>query len=171
MTGHIIHVHETMTAVPEEVWEVITDVERADQVLRSVTDSHLVDAADPPGEQPETFGVGTVWREKRTVFGHHGEEELRVVECEPPRRLLVETRLGRDVVRTAYSLTPTGANGEVTRLAMTTTVEMSGRTPVGNLAWQFFGGFSYEATRKMLVRDLEDIATEVARRSARHDRV
>lgn len=158
MAGHIIYVHETVPASPAAVWEVITDVERADEVLRSVTDSHLVTEGE--------LGVGSVWREKRSIFGHHGEEELHVVECNPPRRLLVETRLDRDTVRTAYSLTPAGGHEDRTRLAMTTTVQMSGRTPVGNLAWRFFGGFSYDATRRMLEHDLEDITAEVARRSA-----
>lgn len=170
MTGHIIYVHATIAAAPEAVWEVITDVERADEVLRSVTGSRVVDASpDTPGAC--SFGVGTVWWESRTVFGHHGEEELHVVECQPPRRLLVETRLDRDVVRTAYSLTPSGGHDDRTRLAMTTTVEMKQRSPLGHLAWEFFGGFSYDATRRMLERDLEDITAEVARRSGVHDHV
>lgn len=158
MAGHIIYVHDTVPAPPATVWEVITDVEGADRFLRSVTGSHLMTEGD--------FGVGSAWRERRTIFGHHGQEELHVVECDPPRRLLVETRLGRDTVRTAYSLTPPGGHDDRTRLAMTTTVQMADRTPVGTLAWQFFGGFSYDASRRMLERDLEDITTEVARRSA-----
>lgn len=163
MAGHIIYVHETIQAPPQQVWEVITDVAGYDRILRSVTDSRLMTEGG--------FEVGTTWHEKRTVFGHHGSEELHVVECTPPRRALVETRLGHDVVRTAYSLTPSGGHDDRTRLAMTTTVEMSGRSPAGNLVWKFFGGFSYDATRRMLQHDLEDIEAEVARRSAAHDRV
>lgn len=158
MAGHIIYVHDTIPAPPQTVWEVITEVDEADRILRSVTDSHLMTEGE--------FGVGTAWRERRTIFGHHGEEELHVVECSPPRRLVVETRLGHDTVRTAYSLTPANGHDDRTRLGMTTTVQMTDRTPVGNLAWKFFGGFSYDATRRMLEHDLADITTEVARRSA-----
>jgi hypothetical protein len=155
MAGHVIYVHTTIPATPEQVWEVVTDVARADEVLRSVRESELL--TDGP------YGVGTVWREKRTMFGHHGLEELHVVEANPPRRTLVETRLGRDTVRTAYSLTPSAHEGH-TRLAMTTTAVMTARSALGSLAWQFFGTFSYDHTRRMLEHDLEDIETEVLRR-------
>ena len=157
MAGHIIHVHTTIAGTPQQVWDVITDVDRADRILRSVTESRKLSEGE--------YGVGTFWREKRTVFGHHGTEELHVVECDPPRRTLVSTRLGDDVVRTAYSLTPAGG-GQGTRLSMTTTVVMDERSLVGNLAWKFFGGFSYESTKRMLEHDLEDIAAEVSRRAA-----
>ena len=42
MAGHIIHVHTTIPAPPEQVWDVITDVAHADQVLRSVSDTELL---------------------------------------------------------------------------------------------------------------------------------
>jgi len=158
MAGHVIHVHETIPAPPEQVWEVVTDVGHYDRILRSVSGSALTTEGG--------FDVGTTWHERRTIFGHHGEEELHVVECDAPRRAMVETRLGHDVVRTSYSLTPAGGHDRGTRLAMTTSAEMRDRTPVGSLAWRFFGGFSYEATRRMLRHDLEDIVAEVVRRSA-----
>lgn len=157
MASHIIYLNTTLTAPPEVVWDVLTDVDRAGEVFRSVTDSELL------SEGP--YDVGTVWREKRTMFGHHGEEELHVVECEPPRRAVVDTRLGHDVVRTSYRLTPTGAGGGHTRLAMTTTMLASERTAVEKLAWSFFGGLSYERTRRMLRHDLEDLEAEVKRRA------
>jgi hypothetical protein len=153
MAGHIIYVHATLPAPPAAVWDVITDVAHADRVFRSVHDSELV--SDGP------FGVGTVWREKRTLFGHRGEEELEVVECDPPMSLAVETRLRHDVVRTSYRLT---GFGDRARLAMTTSVHMEGRSAIERLAWKFFGGFSYEHTHRMFEHDLEDIAEEVRRR-------
>jgi uncharacterized protein YndB with AHSA1/START domain len=163
MAGHVIYVHDTIPAPPEQVWEVITDVGSYDRILRSVTGSRLM--------TEDGFEVGTAWHERRTIFGHHGDEELHVVECHPPRRALVETRLGNDTVRTAYSLTPAGGHDDQTKISMTTTVEMKDRSPVGNLAWKFFGGFSYDSTKRMLQHDLEDIEKEVARRSSGHDRV
>ncbi|HWJ83344.1 MAG TPA: hypothetical protein VNS55_13990 [Nocardioides sp.] len=156
MAGHIIYVHATIPAGRQTVWDVITDVEHADQVFRSVHDSTLV--SDGP------FGVGTTWREKRSIFGHRGEEELHVVECEPPGALTIETRLRNDVVRTVYRLTSFGEGDHSTRLAMTTSVQMQDRSAVERLAWKFFGGFSYEHTHRMLEHDLEDITAEVARR-------
>jgi hypothetical protein len=157
MASHVIILNTTIPAPPSVVWDVITDVGRADQVFRSVSGSEKLT------EGP--FDTGTVWREKRTLFGHHGEEELHVVECEPERRAVVETRLGHDTIRTTYRLTPLAAGGGHTRLTMSTTMAESDRTPAEKLVWQFFGGFSYERTRRMLQHDLEDLEAEVKRRT------
>ena len=48
---------------------------------------------------------------------------------------------------------------------MTTTMIESERTRTEQLAWQFFGGFSYERTKRMLRHDLEDLEAEVQRRA------
>lgn len=157
MASHVIILNATIPAPPSVVWDVITDVGRADQIFRSVSGSEKLT------EGP--FDVGTVWHEKRTLFGHHGEEELHVVECEAERRAVVDTRLGHDTIRTSYRLTPQGTSGGHTRLAMTTTMIESDRTTAEKLAWQFFGGFSYERTRRMLQHDLEDLEAEVKRRT------
>ncbi|GAB2985048.1 SRPBCC family protein [Nocardioides montaniterrae] len=159
MAGHIIYTHSTIPAPPETVWDVITDVAHADTVLRSVTDAEVGPDA--------TYTVGTTWREKRNVFGHHGAEELHVVECEPPRRALVEAEAGTDVIRTAYRLTPADENGSTTRLAMTTTIDMKRRTGVSRAMWKMFGNHTFEHTRKVLEHDLEDIEAEAVRRTAR----
>lgn len=158
MTSHIIYLNTTIPAPASAVWDVLTDVDHADETFRSVTDSKLL--SDGP------YDVGTVWHEKRTLFGHHGEEELHVVECDAPRKAVVETRLGHDTVRTSYRLTPTGPGLGHTRLAMTTTMIATDRTVVEKLAWSFFGGFSHERTRRMLQHDLEDLQAETARRAA-----
>jgi len=157
MASHIIYLNSTIAAPPEVVWDVLTDVDNTDQIFRSVTGSELL--TDGP------FDVGTVWHEKRTMFGHHGEEELHVVECEAPRKALIETRLGHDTVRTSYRLTPMGTQSDQTRIAMTTTVVTGDRTVTEKLAWNFFGGFNHDRTRRMLQHDLEDLAAEVKRRT------
>ncbi|HWJ83345.1 MAG TPA: SRPBCC family protein [Nocardioides sp.] len=157
MAGHIVYVHTIVPASPQAVWDVITDVGSADRVFRSVDGSRRL------GSGP--FGVGTAWQQRRTVFGHHGTEELRVVECEAPRLLVVETRLGHDVVRTSYRLSEIGENGGRTRVAATTILRTDDRTPLERFAWDNFGEGRYERTHKMLERDLEDIAAEVGRRA------
>ncbi|TWH01334.1 polyketide cyclase/dehydrase/lipid transport protein [Nocardioides sp. J9] len=157
MAGHVIHVHTTIPAPPERVWEVITDVGHADQVLRSVHDSEVLTDGG--------YDVGTTWRERRTLFGHRGPEELHVVEAQAPVRTVVEAEVGDDVIRTSYRLTPT-PDHQRTRLAMTTTVEMSHRSPVSRAVWAMFGGFSYDRSRKVLEHDLEDIEAEACRRAA-----
>jgi uncharacterized protein YndB with AHSA1/START domain len=157
MAGHIIHVHSTIPAPPAQVWEVITDVAHAPDVLRSVSESEVLTEGG--------YDVGTTWRERRTLFGHHGPEQIQVVESEPERRTVVEAEVGNDIIRTAYRLTPSGPEATGTRLAMTTTVEMSHRSVLSRAMWAMFGGFSYDRTRKVLEHDLEDIEAEACRRA------
>ena len=157
MASHVIILSTTIPAPPEVVWDVITDVAHADEIFRSVSDSRL--------ETDGPFDVGTVWHEKRTLFGHHGEEQLHVVECEVPRRAVVETRLGHDTVRTSYRLTQLGVDDIQTRVTISTTMLAEDRTAVEKLAWSFFGAFSYDRTRRMLQHDLDDLEAEVKRRA------
>ncbi len=157
MAGHIIYVHTTIPAPPEVVWDVVTDVARADQVFHSVKNSELLTDGG--------FDVGTRWREERILFGHRGPEERRIVECDPPRRAVIETAVGHDLVRTSYRITPFGADGDRTRVSMMTKLDTSGRSALGQLEWALFGGHAHERTRRILEHDLEDVAAEVGRRT------
>lgn len=157
MAGHVIYVHATIPAPPEAVWDVITDIARAHEILRSVRRREPLTG---PG-----YDVGTHWREERTLFGHHGEGERRVVECEPPRRTVVETHVGHDLIRTSYRIAPFGFEGDRSRLAMTTRLDTSGRSVLGNVAWELFGGLTQGHTRRILEHDLEDVAAEALRRA------
>lgn len=156
MTGHVIHLNTEINASPETVWEVLTDLPHAADILRSVKSARLVTEGE--------YDVGTTWREERTFFGHHGEEELHVTECVPPRRTMHETTLAHDKVRTAYVLQPHPADG-TTKLLLTATLDVTGRTPLEKIQWNALGGHSYNATRKMLMQDLEDIRREAESRS------
>lgn len=157
MTGHVIHLHTEVEADRETVWSVLTDLAHADHILRSVKSVELL--SEPP------YDVGTTWRENRSMFGHRGDEELHVTESVPPERTIHETRLGHDTIRTSYSLQP---HGPRTKLLLTANVDMGERSSTGNLMWHVWGGFSFDATRRMLGHDLEDIKQEAERRSADH---
>jgi carbon monoxide dehydrogenase subunit G len=155
VTGHVIHLNTTIDASPEAIWDVVTDVAQMAQILRSVKSAELLTEGE--------YAVGTTWREERTFFGHHGTEELHVTECDAPRRTLVETTLGRDKIRTAYSIQP--HRDRLTRLLVTAAVDMHERSQASRLIWNTWGNVSFEATKKMLQQDLEDIQKEVERRS------
>ncbi|WP_310962951.1 SRPBCC family protein [Nocardioides terrisoli] len=147
MTAHVIVLDRTINATVEDVWNVLTDVAQEDRVRHGV--SHVELLTEGP------YDVGTRWREQRSLLGHHGEEELEVVESVPPRHTMVMTRLGKDRVSTSYSLTP---HDHTTRLSMTLSADMSDRSPVGKALWSTWGVFDYEHTRKLLRHDLDDIA-------------
>ena len=100
MAGHIIHGHGTLSAPPEQVWDVITDVAHANDVLRSVSETELLTEGE--------YDVGTSWRERRTLFGHHGPEEMQVVESQPPLRTVVEAVAGPALTQQAYDAAVAG---------------------------------------------------------------
>jgi hypothetical protein len=158
VTGHVIHLNTTIDASPETIWGVLTDLPHTADILGSVRSAQLI----TDGE----YDVGTTWREERNFFGHHGEEELHVVESEPPHRTLHETRLSHDQIRTAYLIERT-ADGTGSRLLMTATMDVSGRTSAEKMRWNLLGGHSFESTRRMLIRDLEDIRIEAEKRDGR----
>ncbi len=155
MTGHVIHLSTAINASPETIWGVITDLPHAAEILRSVKTTSLLSEGE--------YDVGTTWHEDRSFFGHNGDEELHVTESEPPRRTIHETKLGHDKIRTAYSIQP-NSDGS-TKLLVTAAVDMHERTRAENLVWNTWGNITFEATKKMLAQDLEDIAKEAERRS------
>ncbi|MGH3411655.1 MAG: SRPBCC family protein [Marmoricola sp.] len=148
MTSRVIVLDRTIYAGLDRVWQVLTGIDRAEEVLRSV---HHV---EPLTEGP--YGVGTTWREQRTFLGHHGREVLKVVQCDPPHHTMVEAQMGHDRVTTSYALTP---HEHTTRVSLTMSADLSGRTPFGRVAWNTWGEFGYEKTRKLLRHDLDDIAS------------
>lgn len=156
MTGHVIHLNTSIHATPEAIWGVLTDLPHAADILRSVTSAELLSEGE--------YDVGTTWREDRKIFGHHGAEELHVLESEPPRRTIHETKLGHDRIRTAYSLqrNPDGS----TKLLLTATVDMAERSAAEKLIWNTWGNLSFESTKRMLQQDLEDIGREAERRDS-----
>lgn len=156
MTGHVIHLDIEIEAPPETVWQVLTDLPHADHILRSVQAAELV---GEPG-----YRVGTTWRETRSMFGHHGDEELHVVESVQPHRTLHETKLGHDRIRIAYSLQ--SHDGARTKLLLTANVDTAERNKAEDLMWHIWGGWGFGATRRMFTHDLEDIKVESERRVA-----
>jgi hypothetical protein len=75
-----------------------------------------------------------------------------------------ETTLGHDRILTAYVLQPHPAN-DTTKLLLTATLDVSGRTSGEKVLWSALGGHSYNTTRKMLTHDLEDIRKEAESRA------
>lgn len=147
MTSHVIVLDKLIDGSLDDVWAVLTDVTHADQVLSNVHDVEMLTDG--------RYDVGTQWREARRLLGHHGEETLRVVECRAPRHTTVEIQVGRDRVTMSYALTPHSGR---TRVSLTMALDTSHRSSLGKFAWNTWGNFGYESTRRMLQTDLDDLA-------------
>lgn len=155
MTGHVIHEHTTVNASPETVWGVVTDLAARADVLRSVK------RVEPPADGEYT--VGTTWHEDRDIFGHHGTEELHVVDCEG-HHSVEETTLRHDRITTVWRVSPFRDGGS--KLLCTVTADMSRRTALERLSWGLLGEVGYHRTRKLVRQDLADITAEAERREA-----
>jgi uncharacterized protein YndB with AHSA1/START domain len=154
MTGHVVIVERLMHADLQDVWDVLTDVEHQADWLHSVSDVVPLTDGD--------FTVGTRWRDDRIVIGHHGIEDVRVVECRSPLHTATRTVVGKDVVTTTYSLTPGDAGTHVTA---TLVADTEGRSLLGQLGWNIWGAWSFRKTRKSMEQDLKDIETYVHRKA------
>jgi carbon monoxide dehydrogenase subunit G len=147
LSGHEVRATQTIAAPIERVWHVLTDIDRAADVLTGVTAIERVD--DGP------YTVGTRWLETRRVLGKSETEEMWVAQVEPPTRTVVRSAgTGVDYV-TTFTLTP---EDSATRVEMVFGADTPDPSRVQRLLWRTFGALGRRVTQKMMERDLRDIA-------------
>ncbi len=134
-------------AASERVWNVMTDLERAPEVLSAVDRiERMDDHAD--------FGVGTRWRETRTLFGKQATEELEVTSVQQGRSYTVEADSRGAHYRSTMRVEPLGPDRS--RLHLTFGAEPG--SLLGRIFSAAIGRLFAGATRKALQGDLDDIA-------------
>lgn len=146
------HVEREVAAPSQRVWAVMTDLERSPEVLSNVEAIERLD--DGSG-----FGVGTRWRETRTMMGRQATEEMAVTAVEPGRSYTVEANSRGAHYRSVLAVDPLG--GERSRLSMTFGGEPTGLA--SKLLSATLGRLFEGATRKALEQDLADIAAAAER--------
>ncbi|MDN5601153.1 MAG: SRPBCC family protein [Brachybacterium sp.] len=140
-------------ASPRAVWDVISDLGSAAEVLSGVDSLELL--TDGP------YDVGTRWRETRTMFGMKDTMEMEVAESEPGRRTVVLSPVGDLLYRTELTLRPREGGG--CELAMTFGAEQPPQTGLKALAATLLAGVGLRAAQRSMEQDLLDIAA-----AARH---
>ncbi len=148
-----IRIEREVAAPADRVWSVLTDLERSPEVISGVDSVERLD--DGAG-----FAVGTRWRETRTMFGKEATEVMWVTAMDPGRDYVVEAESRGVHYRSELGVSPEG--DAACRLWMTfgaTPLTLGGRIMGATIGLLFRG-----ATRKMLAKDLDDIATEAERR-------
>jgi carbon monoxide dehydrogenase subunit G len=139
-----LHVSREVAAPCERVWEIVTDLDAAPSVLSGV---ERLDGG-------EGFGVGTRWRETRTMFGKRATEVMEVTAVEPSDRYTLVARHGKTTYTSGVSVAPLG--DDRCRVGMSFDAATSG--VVGRVLGATLGRLFVGATRKGLQRDLDDIA-------------
>jgi len=139
-----------VAASAQQVWDVVTEIEASPGVMTAI--EHVERLDDRPG-----FGVGTRWRETRTMFGKQATEEMEVTEVDPPHRYTVVAVNGSTTYTSTITVTP--LDTQRCEVTMTFAGQTSG--VIGRLLAATVGRLFAGATRRALQQDLDDIATHV----------
>ncbi|MER7955622.1 MULTISPECIES: SRPBCC family protein [unclassified Streptomyces] len=148
-----IVVERRIQAPPGPVWEAMTDLRGMERMLSGVDKVEVLTEG--------TFGVGTRWRETRTMFGKQATEEMTVTEAEAPDRYVtVADSHGMHYV-SEIALRPEGDGGTMVRMTF------SGSPAEGNrlgFVAKLLSGLGAKAASRALAKDLDDVAASVERR-------
>jgi carbon monoxide dehydrogenase subunit G len=128
-----------VSAPPERVWEVISDLSTCDEWL-------VIHVGFPDGA-PETLEEGTRYKQTVTLLGLSQDVSWTVDEVDPPRRLALKGKGPAGVkLRAAYRLEPAGDG---------TRVAYDGE--FGGLALRPFGGKVESEAKKAGDRSLANL--------------
>ncbi len=154
MAAHKVEAQRDIVAEAVEVWAVLTDLDRAPKVFRSVERIERVAG--------QGYDAGVSWIEERRLFGKTESETLTVTLADPPRRAVHESESQGTRYRTEYSLHPSSLG---TRLRVEFSAETGATSTARRVVWAVFGKLGAKATKQVLDDDLEDIAIAVESRT------
>lgn len=147
MTSPSIHLSRHVGATPEAVWGVLSDVRNAARTLSGVERVEVL------SEGP--YGVGTRWRETRTMMGKSVTEEMWVTGADAPRSSVIEAESAGTHYTTTFTITPEPGGSQ---LAMRFTAEMMSPSRLRRILWKVLGPIGIRASAKAMRTDLDDIA-------------
>lgn len=154
-----LEVDREVRAPPKVAWDVLTDLDAAVKRIDAITS---IERLGGP-----RFGVGTRWRETRTMFGREATEEMEVTAVEEGRSYTVEAHSSGTDYESEVGVEPDGENGETSRLYTSFTAQP--QTAVAKLMSMTVARLLRGSVRKALERDLDDIATAAELSARAHE--
>jgi uncharacterized membrane protein len=146
-----VEVRRHVAAPVEQVWAVVTDLAGSPQVVRGIDAVQVL----TPGE----FGVGTRWRETRTMLGRSATEEMTITAVEPQRSYTTEAvRPGVRYLSTV-AVAPAGDGGS----ELTLTFGARPTSTVTRALGAVTAPLGRRAVAKALEKDLVDLAAAAER--------
>ena len=140
------------TAAPmQRVWEVATDLAGAPQVIQGIDTVEVL--------TPGPFGVGTRWRETRTMMGRSATEEMTVTAVEPQRSYRVEAASRGAHYVSTFAFAPSADGGT----DVTTTFGGRPTSTVAKVLGAVTAPLGRRAVTRVLEQDLHDIAAAAER--------
>ncbi|WP_062389977.1 SRPBCC family protein [Demequina iriomotensis] len=147
MVGHSVRAEREIAAAVERVWEVITDLDFATEVIPSILRIERLEG--------EGYEVGVRWRETRKMWGREETEEMWVEAADAPVSTTIRAESRGTEYVTVYTLEPRDG---ATLIVCDFSAETPSPGPAQRLGWVLFGKAGMKATQKGLEQDLEHIA-------------
>lgn len=140
-----VRVSQEIAADPEVVWSIVVGMDGWVDTIEAIEVVERLDEGDG-------FGLGTTWRETRTMFGKKATEDMEVTEFEEGVRYatFAESHGSKYYSEMRVDPTDTGC-----RLSMSFRGEA--QTILTKVADATLGRLFMGATRKALAKDLADI--------------
>lgn len=144
-----ISLTQHVNAPAATVWDVISDIPGSASTLSGV-DSVTMLSKGP-------YGVGTRWKETRTMMRRSETVEMWVSQSDPPRSTTVKAlQGGADYTSTMTLVERDGG----TDLTLTFGAEMLKQSRLSKVAMSLFGRLGMSMSRKALAKDLQEIAAK-----------
>lgn len=131
----------------EKVWQAISNIEQADQMISAITALEVLETPDEEGSL-----VGFKWKETRKVFGKESDETMWITEYEPLSYYATRAENHGAVYRSTLSVKELG---ESTLLTMTFTGTSD--SLFVKVISVLMGFLVKRSMVKMLEKDLQDI--------------
>lgn len=140
-----VTVRQPCSAPVDVVWRIATDIASLPETMSGITAVEVLSDGE--------FGVGTRWRETRTMYGKQASEEMVITATQPGRSYTAEAESAGMRYVTTFTFSPAGSGsdiimtfgGEATSTAAKVLSKVTGRAMVGSV-------------RKAVEKDLADLA-------------
>lgn len=141
-----IRVSQEVAACPATVWSVLTSTDQWVDVMGSIS---LVERLD----DGDGFGLGTKWRETRTMFGKQATEVMEVTEFEEGIRYVTAAESHGSKYISEMRVDPSGGGSTLSMTFRGEPQRIMAKIVDATVGRLFMG-----VTRRAVVTDLADIA-------------
>lgn len=147
-----VTVRQACSAPVELVWQIATDIEHHPDAIPGITKSEVLTDGD--------FGVGTRWRETRTMYGKEASEEMTITAVEDGRSYTAHAESRGMRYTTTWEFLPTEGGTEIVM-----TFGGEAVTTVAKLLSTVMG-FMTGSVAKTMQQDMADLAAAAEARAA-----
>ena len=144
----------TIQGSKEEIWNIITNIENAAATIGGIESVKVL-------EKPDQGLIGLKWQETRTVFGKSATETMWITEALDNEYYWTRAENHGMVYKSGMSLKEVNGATELTMTFKSEAQRFGSRILSATM-----GLMMKNATKKMILKDLEDIKAKVESKSA-----